>query len=147
MLVGQKIKSGLVENMNLSKQNLMKKISFWASFLLFFIIVSCNDDDNDNPFEPYLGAWSGTYKGGDTGSWTANIDNEGSISGFAVSDSLQNFPMDLTGSLSETGEFEAEAFLLSNQIEFSGQLVNDSAFGTWVNFSQEIAGNWFGEKD
>ena len=50
------------------------------------ITFSCSsNDDNDVQASKFQGTWIGTYSGDDDyGTWTANIDAEGKVTGTAV---------------------------------------------------------------
>ncbi len=119
----------------------MKRLILPALFL--FLLVSCK---KDNPFEKYQGNWIGTYSGDDTGTWNVTIDGNGNIQGRAVSDSLPNYPFNLTGTLSENGNFEAQAPVFFGTVGFEGQLTASSATGNWFNISAGLQGMWTGEK-
>ena len=122
----------------------MRKLFFLAVLTSILIATSCK---KNKPFRDFEGSWSGNYIGDDTGIWTANIDEKGSINGSAMSDSFQGFSFDLTGSISEEGEFSAEAEVLKGSIEFSGSINKSTASGVWTNDEAGINGSWSGEKD
>lgn len=122
----------------------MVRETFYALLLLAIAITSC---EKDTPYAPYQGTWAGTYSGEDTGSWTADIDEEGKVEGTAVSDSLPGYPFGLTGTVTEGGMFEAEASVLFGTVDFEGQITGQSASGAWVNDEAGLEGTWKGEKD
>lgn len=115
-------------------------------FIIAFILVifSCK---KDNPYDKFEGLWSGNYSGGDTGQWSATIDDDGNVSGSAISDSLPNFPLSLSGRITEDGEFNAEgAFFIEEPVVFNGMLNENSASGVWTNDLAGIKGAWKGSK-
>lgn len=122
---------------------MLKKLTVLSLMLTLVIFTSCKED---NPYEEYEGNWSGTYTGEDTGVWSVNINTEGAISGSFESDSIQDFPINLTGNVSESGSFNASRIIAGVTIEFIGQLTGSKGNGTWNNQQQEISGTWSGSK-
>ncbi len=121
---------------------ILKKFTL-AMLMLFFAASACKK----NPYENYEGSWSGTYQGGDSGSWNVNIDDEGKISGTAESDSVPDFPFDFDGQLSEDGDFDASVDLFFTTAEFEGKIDGSNASGTWKNEGDQINGTWSGKKN
>ncbi|WP_445731103.1 hypothetical protein [Mariniflexile sp.] len=104
---------------------------------------SKNDDNQDSKFQ---GTWTGTYTGAqDNGSWTANIDTNGKVTG-TTSSTVYNNSLQLNGNISSSGEFIATAGSASNGAEFNGQMTTTSVTGTWSNTTAGINGTWSGNK-
>ena len=120
----------------------MKKLAL-LSVACVSILVSCQK----RAYKEYKGTWTGTYSGGDHGTWNAEINEEGNIEGTARSDSFPQFSFDLQGVVSKDGNFEAEVSLFFSSATFEGQLKEDKASGTWVNAQDSISGTWSGKKD
>ena len=123
----------------------MKKLFFSVSFIFLLFAFSCKKDE---PFEKYEGSWSGSYTGDDKGSWSVRIDDDGNVTGSATSESLPIFPINLLGTITEDGVYNAQAITIFNeQVIFQGQLSNNSAAGSWRNDSANFSGSWSGLKN
>ncbi len=120
----------------------MNKFLIPGLLALVLSTVSCNKE----PYADYEGSWTGSYSGDDYGVWTATINSEGEVSGSAISDSLPNFPFDLSGTVSESGAFDAQANVFVGTINFEGQIQGSGASGSWSNLQAGIAGSWTGSK-
>lgn len=121
----------------------MKKLTYLAFLLILTISYSCKEDD---PYKDYEGSWSGVYSGEDTGNWSATINDEGIVSGTAVSDSLPAFTFGLKGTISEDGAFNANSNSTLGTIDFTGQANSSSVSGEWVNTLSTLKGTWTGSK-
>ncbi len=122
---------------------MLKKMSLMGVMLTLVFFTSCKED---NPYADYEGNWSGTYTGEDTGIWSVNINEEGKIKGTFESDSIANFDLNLEGNVSESGRFDASQTIFGFRFEFTGQLADSKANGTWNNVEQQISGTWSGTK-
>lgn len=123
--------------------------------LLFtaFLFLNCSSDDNNN--QPLLvtvntaivGAWSGTFSGGDAGSWNATISDLGAVSGTAYSTTFQaNYT--ITGTVDTAGQLNATVGNSSTGATFVGLFqTNGACNGTWVNTVEGLQGSWEGTKD
>lgn len=119
--------------------------------VLCFIAFSCKEKDEtttpQNTESAYKGNWSGTFTGGDNGTWDIVVDKEGKFSGSFFSTNVQaNFAVD-SGMVSTTGTFTASINVNGTLLDFDGQAVSsDSANGTWGNPSSGLTGTWSGSK-
>lgn len=120
----------------------MKQIFIVCALVLAIVFVSCK---KDKEFEKYEGSWSGSYIGEDTGDWSVNINSEGIVKGTAKSDSLPEFPFDLEGTISKEGKFNASASVFTGTIDFTGEIIDNTASGTWNG--NGIEGSWSGNKN
>ena len=125
----------------------MKKQILLITIILAMITLSCSsNDDNDNPTSEFQGIWTGTYSGeADSGTWTANIDSNGEVTGNTNS-SVFNVSLQLNGNISSNGAFTATAGSASNGAEFNGQMTGTNGSGTWTNTNAGFSGNWSGSK-
>ena len=103
-------------------------------------------ENNDSQQAIFAGSWSGTYSGGDAGTWNATIDADGIVEGEAFSNNLkQSLP--LSGSIDNSGDFRATVGSATNGATFKGAFTQESSSGTWENKAYEISGSWTGSKD
>lgn len=127
----------------------MKLLKFSVILLTvgIFLFSCSNDDDNsnnvNNVFEQFQGNWEGTYTGGDSGDWTATIDDEGVVSGSATSTTFSQ-TYELNGTVSESGVFTATVGTATSGATFTGQISDDNVSGTWINEGASMSGNWQG---
>jgi hypothetical protein len=126
----------------------MKKLLLLSALLIFACSSddSDNDNDNNNNSSQFEGEWSGTFSGGDNGTWTAAINSNGDVSGTAHSTTFSD-TYDLEGYVSASGQFQATFGTSSVGGEFIGQLNGNSGSGTWVNTGAELSGTWSGNKN
>ena len=125
----------------------MKNVLKITLFFLITLLISCSsDDDNDNqPQLIFAGEWSGTYSGGDRGTWNATIGETGTVSGEAFSNNSQQ-SLPLTGTIATDGEFRATAGTAENGATFSGTFTVGSSSGTWENTAAQVSGTWTGSR-
>ncbi len=124
----------------------MKKQILLLTIILGLMTLACSKNDDDQKSE-FQGTWTGTYAGTqDSGSWTANIDSNGKVTGTTVS-TVFNVSLQLNGIISSSGAFTATAGSASNGAEFSGQMTATTGSGTWVNTNAGISGTWSGNKE
>lgn len=128
-------------------------------YLLMFLAwttltIGCSDDEEPNVTpkvedtnHAYMGSWSGTFDGGDSGTWTMECDKDGNFMGsFMSGNSGTNYSID-SGFVDDMGKFSAQIYIGATKIDFIGQGVNgDSASGTWGNSTAMIDGTWSGSK-
>ena len=72
----------------------MKKLLLLSAMLIF----ACSSDDSSDNNSQFEGEWSGTFDGGDSGTWTATVDSDGSLVGNVYSSVFEE-------SYSATGAF------------------------------------------
>ncbi len=113
-------------------------------FAVSMILISCK---KESEYKDYEGNWSGTYTGDDTGTWNVNIDDEGKVTGSAVSDSLPFFTLTGEGEISKDGELNTTISNFGISIVFKGQAKDNSISGTWSYVGQDFSGTWSGKKN
>lgn len=114
-----------------------------ALFAISTILFSCKKE----PYKDYEGNWSGTYAGDDTGSWNINIDEDGKVSGTAVSDSIPFFTMSGSGQISKSGDLSTTVSFFGTTIEFSGKASGNTMSGTWSYVGENFSGTWTGKRN
>jgi|SRR5690606_4147765 hypothetical protein len=122
----------------------MKKHILLFTIILGLIAFSCSKSDDDQESE-YQGLWSGTFAGDANGTWSALIDSDGIITGTAQFNGV-GLTLQLNGSVSPSGVFQATAGTASNGAEFSGQLTETSGSGIWINTALAMDGTWTGTR-
>lgn len=107
-------------------QNLMKNVVKIAWLLVMIVTLSCSSDDSSDSGEPieFAGSWSGTFSGGDSGVWSAIINEDGTVTGDAFSSAAQE-SLPLNGTIATDGEFRATAGTAENGATFSGTFTVD----------------------
>src|SRR5690554_6175103 len=90
-------------------------------FSTSFISCSKDDDSGGDEESSFAGLWSGTYTGDDAGTFQANINSQGSITGNIVS-SVTGESYTLSGSVSSDGDFSASIGSASSGAEFEGSI-------------------------
>ena len=126
----------------------MKNVLKITLFFLTTLLISCSsDDDNDDQQQLiFAGEWSGTFSGGDSGTWNATVGETGTVSGEAFSNNAQqSFP--LTGTIDTDGAFRATVGTAENGATFSGTFTEDSSSGTWENTAAQVSGTWMGTRN
>ena len=122
----------------------MKKQILLITIILGLMTLSCSKNDDQD--SEYQGTWTGTYTGTqDNGTWTANIDSNGKVTG-TTSSNVFNGTLQLNGNISSNGAFRATAGSASNGAEFTGQMTDTSGSGTWAKTTSGINGTWSGNK-
>ena len=126
----------------------MKQVKIIYVILVLAVGLSCSTDNGNESQEQaiFAGNWSGTYTGGDSGTWTATIDSNGSVEGEALSNNLQQ-SLPLNGSIDTSGDFRATVGSAMNGATFKGAFASDQGSGTWENSTDQISGSWTGTKD
>lgn len=133
----------------------MKKhfLSICIFSALTFGAVSCNSsDDNhvhpENKLEKFKGTWVGTFSGGDTGNWTATIDESGKATGTVASNSVSSVNFVLTGTVTENGTINV-SYTYNDEVvgTMTGTLTEKTGSGTWKSPVQNLEGTWTGSKN
>ncbi|WP_318309221.1 hypothetical protein [Flagellimonas crocea] len=125
----------------------MKHFKIIYVILALVVGVSCsNNDEGDAQQVIFAGNWSGTYVGDDSGTWTASIDDEGTVQGEALSNDSDQ-PLPLEGRIDSSGDFRATLGSVQFGATFEGVFTQENASGTWENETYEISGTWTGTKD
>lgn len=126
------------------KTKYMKKQILLIAIILGLVTLSCSKSDDQQESE-YQGTWSGTFSGDANGTWSALIDSDGIITGTAQFNGV-GLTLQLNGSVSPSGVFQATAGTASNGAEFSGQLTETSGSGIWINTALAMDGTWTGTR-
>ncbi len=123
----------------------MKHITMVLLVFMSMLSINCSsDDDNSSDTLAYEGEWSGTYTGAqDNGSWTMQINTDGTVSGTATSE-VFNGTYTVSGFVQENGDLTATVGNASSGALFTGQLDGSNASGTWNNTTANMSGEWSG---
>jgi hypothetical protein len=122
----------------------MKNRFKYALIPLFLLcLIACSTDSDPIEAVPFEGNWSGTFDGGDSGSWTITVRADGSLTGQAFSNNAQLFLM-VEGDVNTSG---ATAGSAQNGATFEGTFLENTSSGTWENAAEQISGNWVGSRD
>ncbi|MEN2281501.1 hypothetical protein AAGF08_05130 [Algoriphagus sp. SE2] len=125
----------------------MKKINFILLLIIGIITFSCSQEFGDlDPDSEFIGNWAGVFDGDvDNGTWTMTIQVDGTISGLAVSDIVEEtYKMD--GRVSRKGDLKLTVGTVSGGSEFTGSIDNGTISGVWSNEGQGLSGTWSGTK-
>ena len=127
-----------------------KTIKFFTAILIVFFVLSCSSDDDNNSQSlsvEIVGNWSGTFSGGDTGTWNINVSESGAVTGSGFSTTFQeNYTFE--GNVNLDGQLNATFGTSSTGATFIGVLnTNGTGSGTWNNSDADLSGNWEGDKD
>ena len=123
----------------------MKKLLLLSALLIF----ACSSDDSSNNnynSSQFEGDWSGTFDGGDSGTWTVTVDSNGSAVGNGFSNLLEE-PFSATGTFSSNGSVTLTTGNASTGATFTGQATSSSVDGVWNNEGAELSGTWSGSKN
>ena len=121
----------------------MKKL-----FYLFLVIglFSCNTepvDINSNLESEFKGLWSGSFSGGDNGTWTLTVENTGTVVGSFTSKD-HNEIYSIEGSVDENGEIQASIISETVVGNFAGDLNNNLSSGSYYNEVNDRGGDFQG---
>lgn len=117
----------------------MKKFTL---IILLFTCLACKKTDSAN--NPFAGSWSGQFSGTDSGTWTINISNNGTISGTGFSNVYAG-QFEIEGRVNNAGNLLATFGTTSLDGVFNGVLTGRTGSGTWSNGSY-YNGTWSGSK-
>lgn len=118
-------------------------------FLLLFttlMLIGCNSDD-DNIYD-YIGTWSGTYEGNESGLWRLVVASDGKVTGTMYNET-SNENYNISGRLDSSGKLTAD-LVLPEDGQFIGTFnLDGQGNGNWSNESPTPArsGTWTGTKD
>lgn len=123
----------------------MKKLLLLSAMLIF---ACSSDDSSDNNYNSsqFEGEWSGTFDGGDSGTWTATVDSDGFAVGNAYSSVFEE-SYSATGTFSSNGNVVLAVGNASTGATFTGQANSSSVDGVWDNEGAELSGTWSGNKN
>ncbi len=109
----------------------MKKLLL-ILFCLPLIFTSCKkEEENNNPDSPFIGFWSGNYSGNASGLWNGTINASGKCSGEATTEDYGT--VNLTGQVSNNGDFTAAIGSGDIGINFVGEIDSNHVIGTWTS--------------
>lgn len=119
---------------------------------LTFGFVSCNSKDDDTTQEikidNYVGNWSGTFSGEETGTWTMKVQETGKITGEVIYNSNNIMDLEIRGRVSENGTVNTTTHYGNMNIgTFNGTMKGNSASGIWVDNDDDTEGTWKGSKN
>ncbi|MBU3027794.1 hypothetical protein [Zobellia galactanivorans] len=122
----------------------MKAKYFALVFLSVCILNSCKKEEDE--ILVLEGTWSGQYGGNvDIGNWSIQIDaNKTAIGTFTSIQSSNSYQV--IGVISENGVLNANIGMGEITGEFSGHFMDNTAFGTWTNNTEDDSGTWIGTK-
>ena len=124
----------------------MKNYIYYLAVLVVLFSSCKKEESAQNPLNniptEFQGVWSGFYTGGDTGSWTALISEEGVVTG-SLKSGLGSGD-EINGTVENNGAFTAGT--ASTGSTFVGTLNKGVASGQWSNPSLNISGSWQGTK-
>lgn len=131
----------------------MKTSKILPVLLLSIAIVlsSCSSND-DNVLEEEFslieiaGPWSGTFSGGDSGTYAVVVSTDGKVTGTAFSNDLQQ-TLTLNGTIDDDGNLDAVVGSAANGASFTGKFRATTSSGTWRNPNLNLNGTWEGTKD
>ncbi len=112
-----------------------------------FLFNSCKKEDEEtNPNSPFTGYWSGKFYEEDSttqiGIWDGNISSSGNIIGNALSASTGT--VDLIGTVTNSGIFDAAIGTGGYGVTFYGQLNGNYGSGQWSSSIDGSTGFWEG---
>ena len=111
---------------------------------LFSVLDALNHSENSIK-DLLAGAYSGTFSGDNSGTWTGTLTTSGVLSGTATSSEVVSFLGTVSTNGSGTTDFKTSGGV-SDGTTFSGTFnPNGNAFGTWNYFGEE-SGTWVGSK-
>ena len=84
----------------------------------------------DTGLEAFVGTYSGTFSGDDSGTWTAVVDSTGNVTGSGASSAIGNFL--ISGNVTRSGAIFFTAGTVTAGANFSGT----------ISLSGEVSGNW-----
>jgi hypothetical protein len=125
----------------------MKKIISAALLLCVVVLFSCKDKDAKYVF-PYTGNWGGTYTYNNliNGTWDGTISDDGTFKGSASNPIMPTVKVEMNGTVSSTGAINATYQYMNYSVVFAGQIMGDSASGTWTTDTMNITGTWKGAR-
>ena len=124
----------------------MKKLLY--IFLAVTIIFSAckKEEEDDTTNSPFIGYWSGYYYQEDStnvGAWNADISSSGEINGTAISSAAPD-GVDLIGTVTNSGIFDAAIGTGTYGVAFEGQLNSNYGSGEWSSSIDGSSGFWEG---
>jgi len=141
----------------LLRHNSLGRWCSWMVMGLFMagiaLLPACesSDDEEVSPdagtgnVADYAGHYEGTFSGGDSGSFEADLSATGAVSGSGFSNS--DGPFGLSGSVTPDGNFSAVSGNTDLDSRFSGHVnANGSLTGSWSNPGFGLNGSFSGQR-
>ena len=124
----------------------MKKL-LYTLLAVSLIFSSCKkEEEDDTTSSPFIGYWSGYYYQEDStnvGAWNADISSSGEINGTAISSAAPE-GVDLIGTVTNSGIFDAAIGTGNYGVAFEGQLNGNYGSGEWSSSTDGSSGFWEG---
>ena len=92
-------------------------------------------------------AWSGTFEGDDSGTWTMTISSNGTLTGELLSTNVPGIAFQGTGTVTANGQINADIMVSTSTSVMTGTINSNTTSGTWSNASSGISGTWQGKKE
>ncbi len=124
----------------------MKKLLYTLLAVSLIFSACKKEEEDDTASSPFIGYWSGYYYQQDStnvGAWNADISSSGEINGTAISSAAPE-GVDLIGTVSNSGIFDAAIGTGTYGVAFEGQLNGNYGSGEWSSSTDGSSGFWEG---
>ena len=124
----------------------MKKLLYTLLAVSLIFSACKKEEEDDTASSPFIGYWSGYYYQEDStnvGAWNADISSSGEINGTAISSAAPE-GVDLIGTVSNSGIFDAAIGTGTYGVAFEGQLNGNYGSGEWSSSIDGSSGFWEG---
>lgn len=125
-------------------------ICIFSTLAFGFVACESSDDNNtqEQKIENFVGNWSGTFSGEDTGTWNIKVQETGKITGTFKSP-VNDYELTIEGRVSENGALNATTHYGAMDVgTFNGTMKGSSASGIWTDTADgNMEGTWKGTKN
>ncbi len=124
----------------------MKKLLYTLLAVSLIFSACKKEEEDDTTSSPFIGYWSGYYYQEDStnvGAWNADISSSGEINGTAISSAAPE-GVDLIGTVTNSGIFDAAIGTGTYGVAFEGQLNGNYGSGEWSSSTDGSSGFWEG---
>tara|TARA_B110000444_G_scaffold149825_1_gene140163 strand:+ start:191 stop:580 length:390 start_codon:yes stop_codon:yes gene_type:complete len=124
----------------------MKKLLYTLLAVSLIFSACKKEEEDDTTSSPFIGYWSGYYYQEDStnvGAWNADISSSGEINGTAISSAAPQ-GVDLIGTVTNSGIFDAAIGTGTYGVAFEGQLNGNYGSGEWSSSIDGSSGFWEG---
>ena len=124
----------------------MKKLLYTLLAVSLIFSACKKEEEDDTTSSPFIGYWSGYYYQEDStnvGAWNADISSSGEINGTAISSAAPE-GVDLIGTVTNSGIFDAAIGTGAYGVAFEGQLNGNYGSGEWSSSIDGSSGFWEG---
>ena len=124
----------------------MKKLLYTLLAVSLIFSACKKEEEDDTTSSPFIGYWSGYYYQEDStnvGAWNADISSSGEINGTAISSAAPE-GVDLIGTVTNSGIFDAAIGTGTYGVAFEGQLNGNYGSGEWSSSIDGSSGFWEG---